>query len=130
MLYPVIGSSSKFNLIFVPKIFISIHPTAVGSVDGERKLPMKGLEPKRGRQSRTRSEVRAERREAGSILDGPPEWRLTARWPDFLVEGMGKNRILKPSGRIFSRSTMVVVIAFPARRVPPATWSSSSAVHF
>ena len=40
----------------------------VGSVDGERKLPMKGLEPKRGRQSRTRSEGRAERRAAGSIL--------------------------------------------------------------
>jgi hypothetical protein len=47
MLYPVIGSSIKFNLIIIPKIFISTHPTAVGSVDGERKLPMKGLEPKR-----------------------------------------------------------------------------------
>jgi hypothetical protein len=65
MLYPVIGSSIKFNLIVVPKIFIAARPTAVGSVDGERKLPMKGLEPKRGRRSRTRSEARAERREAG-----------------------------------------------------------------
>jgi len=40
MLYPVIGSSIKFNLLIIPKIFISMHPTAVGSVDGERKLPM------------------------------------------------------------------------------------------
>ncbi len=78
MLYPVIGSSIKFNLIFLPKIFIfhALQPP-VGSVDGERKLPMKGLEPKRGRQSRTRSEGRAERRAAGSILDGLPERRLT-----------------------------------------------------
>ena len=32
MLYPVIGSSIKFNLIVVPKIFIAARPTAVGSV--------------------------------------------------------------------------------------------------
>ena len=37
MLYPVIGSSIKFNLIVVPRIFIAGRPTAVGSVDGERK---------------------------------------------------------------------------------------------
>jgi hypothetical protein len=35
-------------------------------------LPYQELEPERGRRSRTRSEVRAKRREAGSILDGRP----------------------------------------------------------
>jgi len=45
MLYAVIGSSSNFNLIYLPKTFIfnALQPP-VGSVDGERKLPMKGVE--------------------------------------------------------------------------------------
>jgi len=98
----------------------------VGSVDGERKLPMKGLEPKRGRQSRTRSEGRAERRAAGSILDGLPERRLSAGGLDFrlkshfFLEARKKSRS-EARGRIFSRSPMVLVMAFPARRVPSAT---------
>ena len=40
-----------------------------------------------------------------------------------------KNRVQEPRGRIFSRSPMVLVMAFPTPGVQSATWSSSSAAH-
>jgi hypothetical protein len=62
MLYPVIGASIKFNLIFLPRIFTSF--TNAGSVDGERPLPHRWAEAE-ARGAVKDAERGAERREAG-----------------------------------------------------------------
>jgi hypothetical protein len=99
MLYTVIRSSIKFNVILRPRVF-GIFETLFGG--GERPLPEEGLKPEP-----TSSLIFGA--QAHFLLEARKKWRSEGR------------------GCIFLRSPMVLIIAFPTCRVPPATWSSSFA---
>jgi len=75
----------------------------------------------------------------GQFKTGQRKWPGTVRsllghWPSIKLNRnfflrSSKKSCLEAGGRIFLGSPMVLVMAFPTRRVPPATWSSSSAGH-
>ncbi len=100
--FMIIHPPPSFDFRFLPTFLL---PSNGGSFHlfkgtGSPRSPYQELEPEGGRRSRTRSEARAERREAGSILDGrPSEGYLPLIW--FPVQkGLGpsdleKNRIPK-----------------------------------
>jgi Phage integrase, N-terminal SAM-like domain len=61
----ILGFYQLFSLLAIADRFIRLNERGAPP-------PYQELEPERGRRSRTRSEVRAKRREVGSILDGRP----------------------------------------------------------
>jgi len=88
---PYLEAVMRIFTIFHPGVFTIIHsplgslfkflpdfpplwqPPSLRSLKrGERQLPIEGPKPQRGLLSTSRSEARAERREAGLILDGSP----------------------------------------------------------
>ena len=131
MLYPVIGASIKFTLIFLPRIFTSFTQPMLVQSTGSARSPIDGQKPKRGAPSRTRSEERSAAKRA-LILDGGPRGGYRRRGLIFGLTGISSSKLEKKRVQVpvavFSQGRpWVLVMAFPTPEVQSATWSSSSA---